>query len=521
MPFIIVNEAFEKVASGGLMSNMMFYLMEVYQMEAVTGTSVIYMWAALSTGLAIFGAFISDSYLGRFRVIAFGSFSSLLGVSFLWLTSIFPQLTPSASSCPPTPAQLGVLFGSLGLISIGSGCIKPCSIAFGADQLKHHNNQRLIDSYFNWYYASATISTVIASTVVVYIQDRFGWRVGFAVPVLVMLCSTLMFLLGSPLYVKVKVNKSPFTGFGQVLIAAFRNRKISLVSDDCYNHNNEMDRVELTDNFRFLNKACVVRDVNIGSPGSNPCSVPTVEKVESLKSLIRIIPVWSSGILLFTNITQTFPVLQAQKMNRNITSLFEIPAASFSLFMLLTVTIWILFYDRILVPFLAKFTHEPRGLHPKTRMGIGLILSIIALVVSAIVETIRRDLANSNTPVDMSAMWLVPQLVLLGLAEAFNAIGQMEFYYSELPKSMASLAMAFFMVSMAVAAIVGSLIINIVDSVTCQGSDISWVSSDINKGHVDYYYWLLGFLNLLNFLYYLICCRVHRSFSSSESRLSH
>ncbi|KAF5823878.1 putative proton-dependent oligopeptide transporter family, MFS transporter superfamily [Helianthus annuus] len=271
----------------------------------------------------------------------------------------------------------------------------------------------------------------------------------------------------------------------------------------------------------FLNKACVVRDVNIGSPGSNPCSVPTVEKVESLKSLIRIIPVWSSGILLFTNITQTFPVLQAQKMNRNITSLFEIPAASFSLFMLLTVTIWILFYDRILVPFLAKFTHEPRGLHPKTRMGIGLILSIIALVVSAIVETIRRDLANSNTPVDMSAMWLVPQLVLLGLAEAFNAIGQMEFYYSELPKSMASLAMAFFMVSMAVAAIVGSLIINIVDSVTCQGSDISWVSSDINKGHVDYYYWLLGFLNLLNFLYYLICCRVHRSFSSSESRLSH
>ncbi|MFS7909060.1 putative proton-dependent oligopeptide transporter family, MFS transporter superfamily [Helianthus anomalus] len=295
LSFGAVNEAFEKVASGGLMSNMMFYLMEVYHMEAVTGTSVIYMWAALSTGLSIFGAFVSDSYLGRFRVIAFGSLSSLLlrffnnnflhlnatyltcscsdrirthaiffgsftaylslflqGVSLLWLTSIFPQLTPSCSSCPPTPAQLGVLFVSLGLISIGSGCIKPCSIAFGADQLKHHNNQRLIDSYFNWYYASATISTVIASTIVVYIQDQFGWRVGFAVPVLVMLCSTLMFLLGSPLYVKVKVNKSPFTGFGQVLIAAFRNRKISLVSDDCYNHNNDMDRVELTDNLRFV-----------------------------------------------------------------------------------------------------------------------------------------------------------------------------------------------------------------------------------------------------------------------------
>ncbi|MFS7909072.1 putative proton-dependent oligopeptide transporter family [Helianthus anomalus] len=61
-------------------------------------------------------------------------------------------------------------------------------------------------------------------------------------------------------------------------------------------------------------------------------------------------------------------------MNRKITSRFEIPAASFSLFMLLTITIWIPFYDRVMVPFLAKFTHEPRGLNLKTRMGVGIIL---------------------------------------------------------------------------------------------------------------------------------------------------
>ncbi|KAJ0810988.1 putative proton-dependent oligopeptide transporter family, MFS transporter superfamily [Helianthus annuus] len=271
----------------------------------------------------------------------------------------------------------------------------------------------------------------------------------------------------------------------------------------------------------FLNKACVVRDLTICSSGSNPCSVSTVEKVESLKSLIRIIPLWSSGILLFTNIVQNFPTLQAKKMNRNITSWFEIPAGSFSVFMVLTVTIWVMFYDRILVPFLAKFTHEPRGLNPKTRMGIGLILSIIAMVVAAIVETIRRDLANSITSVDVSAMWLLPQFVLLGLSQAFNAVGQIEFYYSELPKCMASLAMAVFMVGGAAAAVVGYLLTNIVDSITRQGGGVSWISSDINEGHVDYYYWLFSFLNLLNFLYYLICCRVHQSFSSLESRLSH
>ncbi|KAJ0624879.1 putative proton-dependent oligopeptide transporter family [Helianthus annuus] len=173
----------------------------------------------------------------------------------------------------------------------------------------------------------------------------------------------------------------------------------------------------------FLNKACVVRDVDIGSSGSNPCGITTVENVESLKSLIRIIPIWSSGILLFVNVLQKFPTLEAEKMNRKITSRFEIPAASFSLFMLLTITISIPFYDHVMVPFLAKFTHEPRGLNLKTRMGVGIILSIITMVVSAIVETIRRDLANSSTTVVMSEMWLVPQFVLLGLTEAFNAIG--------------------------------------------------------------------------------------------------
>ncbi|KAJ0811008.1 putative proton-dependent oligopeptide transporter family, MFS transporter superfamily [Helianthus annuus] len=73
-----VNEAFEKVASYGLLPNMILYLTEVYNMQAVTGATILYIWSAFSNGLSLFGAFISDSYLGPFRVIAFGSLSTLL-----------------------------------------------------------------------------------------------------------------------------------------------------------------------------------------------------------------------------------------------------------------------------------------------------------------------------------------------------------------------------------------------------------------------------------------------------------
>ncbi|XP_076904563.1 protein NRT1/ PTR FAMILY 1.2-like [Bidens hawaiensis] len=521
MPFIIVNETFERVASFGLMPNMIFYLMEVYHMELVTGTSILSIWSALSNGLSILGAFISDSYFGRFRVIAIGSFSTLLGMTSLWFTSVVPQLTPSSCSepdtgCnPPTPTQLTFLFSCFVLMSVGSGCIRPCSMAFGADQLKHHptlNNQRLIDSYFNWYYASVAISTVVAITAMVYIQEQLGWNVGFAVAALVMLCSTLIFLLGTSLYVNVKASESLFSGLVQVLVVAFKNRRICLLPDDCYNHSKQMHQVELTNSLRFLNKACVVKDLNLDSLRLDPWSVSTVENVESLKSIIRILPLWSTGIIIFTTISQGFPILQAQKMNRYVTPWFEIPAASFTLFMVLTLTIWIMFYDCILVPLLVKYTHRPRGFHPKTRMGIGLVISVVAMIVSAIVETKRR-----SSTVDMSAMWLVPQYALLGLAEAFNAIGQLEFYYSELPKSMSSIAIAMFNVSNAISGLAGSLLINVVDAVTSRGGNVSWLSSDINAGHLDYYYWLLCFLNLLNLFYYLICCRLHRS-SSLEVR---
>ncbi|KAI3683893.1 hypothetical protein L1987_84408 [Smallanthus sonchifolius] len=516
------NESFEKVASYGLMPNMILYFTEVYHLEAVAGSTITYIWSALSNGLSIFGAFISDSYLGPFPVIAIGSLMTLLGMTLLWLTSMVPQLTPSScngpnTGCsPPTPTQLAFLFSAFVIMSIGSGCIRPCSIAFGAEQLKPvrtgNYNQRLISSYFNWYYASVTVSAFVAVTVVVYIQDRFGWQIGFVVPVCIMICSALVFLIGSPLYVKVEVKENPYSGLFQVLVMAFKNRRIRLLPDDCYNHSSETGRVELTDSLRFLNKACVVRDTNID------CSrlYPTVEKVESFKSLIRILPLWSTSILLFTNATLPYPTLQAKTMNRHVTSWFEIPAGSYSVFMVMTLAIWVMFYNCLLVPFLAKYTRNPSGLNPKTRMGIGLLISIIAMAVSAIVETIRRDMAGSNTTADdnMSAMWLVPQYVLLGLAEGSNVVGLMEYCYSEIPKSMSSVAMAVFTMSSAVAGVVGSVLVNTVNSITSRGGHVSWLSSDINEGHLDYYYWLLSFLNLLNFLYFLICCRVRRSSSS-------
>ncbi|KAJ6698006.1 OLIGOPEPTIDE TRANSPORTER-RELATED [Salix purpurea] len=529
MPFIIVNEAFERVASYGLMPNMIFYLMENYRFEAASGSTILFLWSAMSNGLSIFGAFLSDSFMGRYLVISLGSFFSLIGMILLWLTAMVPQLTPppcdrfTGVCSSSTAGQLAILFSSFGLISLGAGCIRPCSIAFGADQLDNEenpNNESVLQSFFNWYYAATGLSTIIAFTVIVYVQDNLGWKVGFAIPAILMFFSALMFLVGSSQYVKVKASTSLFTGFVQVLAAAFRNRKLSLshsgVEQYCHSDDSELEIP--TDNLRCLNRACVItdpdRDVNPDGSASNPWRLCTVDQVESLKALLRVIPIWSTGIMMQINLNQnSFATLQAKTMDRQIFN-FELPAGSLNVFLVLTLTIWLTFYDRILLPLLAKFTGKQRGgPGPKVRIGIGLLIPIAARAMSAVVETIRKRAAiaegleeQPDGVVNMSVAWLLPPIILLGLAEAFNSIGQIEFYYSQFPKSMSSIAVAIFTFGTAVADMIGSGLVDVVDRVTSRGGEESWLSSNLNKGRLDDYYWLITALSMINFVYFLVCC---------------
>ncbi|XAR70862.1 hypothetical protein NMG60_11027896 [Bertholletia excelsa] len=535
IPLIIVNESLEKVASYGLMPNMIFYLTKDYHMDIASGSIILSLWGATSNALGIFGAFLSDSYLGRFRVIVLGSVFSFLGISLLWLTATIPYLKPPPCdqlkhNCySPTSTQLSVLVSAFGLISIGAGCIRPCSMAFGADQLdnkENPNNERILQSFINWYYASTGFSAIIALTVIVFIQDHWGWQVGFAVPAILMVVSILVFLLGSSMYVRVKPSQSLFTGFVQVLVVAYRKRKISLPPneyDGSLHQDVELEALSLSDDLRWLNKACITKDPERdltpdGSP-SNPWALCTVEQVNALKAFLRVIPMWSTGIIFLLSMGQlSFSMLQAKAMNRHITSNFEIPAGSFIVFMILTVMIWVGLYDRILVPLLAKHARLPHGLSPKVKIGIGLLLSCIGNVIGAMIESVRRQRAILEGA-EMSAIWLIPQFTVLGLAEGLNPTGQLEFYYSQFPKSMSSIPMALFAMASAVSSLVGSILLKVLDGVTGKGGKESWLSSDLNKGHIDYYYCLIAFLGVLNFVYFLFCCRAYAYSKEDKNRV--
>ncbi|XWS11947.1 hypothetical protein CRYUN_Cryun37aG0048600 [Craigia yunnanensis] len=468
----------------------------------------------------------------------------LQGMILLWLTAMIPQSKPPpcdllTQSCrSPTAAQMTLLISSLVLISTGAGGVRPCSLAFGADQLDRRDNpknDRVLESFFGWYYASAAISVLIALTGIVYIQDHLGWRVGFGIPAILMLLSALVFFLASPLYLKQKASKSLLTGFVQVIVVAYKNRNLTFPlpnSSGNYYHKRDSKIVAPTDKLRFLSKACIIKnpEQDIASDGSasNPWSLCTVEKVEELKALIKVLPLWSTGIIMSINLSQnSFPVLQASSMDRYLTKRFQIPAGSYGMFNIISLALWLILYDRVVLPMASKIKGKPVRIGVKLRMGIGLFLTCMAMVVSALVENSRRRKAirdgflnNPRAVLDMSAMWLVPQFCLNGLAEAFTAIGQTEFFYSELPKSMSSIAAALFGLGLAVANLLASVVVSIIDNITSRGGKESWVSSNINKGRIDSYYWVLAILSFINLLYYFLCAWSYGPYGEQAMKVS-
>ncbi|CAI8601266.1 unnamed protein product [Vicia faba] len=537
MPFIIANESLARVATLGLLPNMILYLMASYNLHLSKATHILLLSVATTNFMPLIGAFVADSHLGRFLAVGLGSIITFMGMVLLWLTAMIPQArpppcNPSSERCiSATTAQMTMLISSLALMSIGNGGLQ-CSIAFGADQVNRKdnpNNQRALEIFFSWYYATSAISVIIAFTGIVYIQDHLGWKLGFGIPAALMFFSTFFFFLASPLYVKNKTNSSLFTGFLQVIVAAYKNRKLRLPpknSDGMYHRLKDSELIVPTDKLRFLNKACFVRSPE-KDIASDPWSLCTIDQVEEFKAIIKVIPLWSTSIMMSLNIGGSFGLLQAKSLNRHITRSFEVPAGSLTVILIFTIFIWIALYDRVFIPLASKLLGKQVRISAKNRMGLGLFFSFLHLVTAAIVETIRRRRAigegysnNPNAVLNMSAMWLFPQLCLGGIAEAFNAIGQNEFYYTEFPKTMSSIASSLFGLGMAVGYVLSSFLFSIVERITSKGGKDGWISDNINKGRFDKYYWVIAAVSGVNILYYLVCSWAYGDTADVESKVS-
>ncbi|KDP27339.1 hypothetical protein JCGZ_20271 [Jatropha curcas] len=531
--FIIGVEVAERFAYTGIDSNLITYLTGPLGQSTATAAENANAWSGTALLLPLLGGFIADSFLGRYHTILVAFLIYVLGLGLLAASAILTS--PSASDCPntkndascsPYSIQVVLFFFSLYLVALGQGGQKPCIQAFGADQFDGQDpeEQKAKSSFFNWLYFGTCAGILATHLILVYIQDNLNWFLGFGIPCIMMVISLFIFLLGAKTYrysVKVE-DRSAFLRIGQVFIAAIRNWRTSPSAVDLEEEACGTPPHSSSEQFKFLNRALLAP-----SGSKEDVKVCSLGEVEEAKAVLRLVPIWATSLLYAVVFAQstTFFTKQGKTMDRSITKGFAIPPASLQSFSTIASVLFVPIYDRVFVPVARALTRKTSGITMLQRIGIGMALSSLSLVICALVEMKRLEIAREyglvdmpNVTVPMSVWWLVPQYVLFGVSDVFTMVGLQEFFYDQVPSELRSVGLSLYLSIFGVGSYISSFLVSAIEKATGGEGRDSWFANNMNRGHLDYFYWLLAGMSTVQLLAYFYFAKsyVYKSTASSD-----
>ncbi|XP_027348152.1 protein NRT1/ PTR FAMILY 4.6-like [Abrus precatorius] len=531
--FVLVVEILENLAYLANASNLVLYLRQYMHMSPSKSANNVTNFMGTAFLLALLGGFLSDAFFTTYHIYLISAVIEFLGLIVLTIQARVPSLKPP-ECVPSTPChevnggKAAMLFGGLYLVALGVGGIKGSLPAHGAEQFDENtpSGRKQRSTFFNYFVFCLSCGALIAVTFVVWVEDNKGWEWGFGISTITILVSIPVFLAGSASYRNKIPSGSPLTTIFKVLVAAslnscfYRNSSSAVVNMTSSPSNQHSGRKEAgketanankqteatpTNTLKFLNKAVENKPIY----SSMEC---TVEQVEDVKIVLKVIPIFACTIMLNCCLAQlsTFSVEQAATMNTKLGSL-NVPPASLPIFPVLFIMILAPIYDHIIIPFTRKVTKTETGITHLQRIGIGLVLSIVAMAVAAVVEVKRKRVAtnsglldNPTQPLPITFFWIAFQYLFLGSADLFTLAGLLEFFFTEAPIRMRSLATSLSWVSLAMGYYLSSAIVSIVNSVTGNSSHRPWLAgANLNHYHLERFYWLMCVLSALNFLHYL------------------
>ncbi|ESQ47699.1 hypothetical protein EUTSA_v10020360mg [Eutrema salsugineum] len=518
---ILGSELSERICVMGISMNLVTYLVGDLHISSAKSATIVTNFMGTLNLLGLLGGFLADAKLGRYRMVAISASVTALGVLLLTVATTITSMRPPPCNdyrrlhhqCVEANGhQLALLYVALYTIALGGGGIKSNVSGFGSDQFDTSDpkEEKQMIFFFNRFYFSISVGSLFAVIALVYVQDNVGRGWGYGISAATMVVAAVVLLLGTKRYRFKKPKGSPFTIIWRVGFLAWKKRKQSYPAHPSLLNGFDNTTVPHTERLKCLDKAAIVVDES--SPSSkefkekDPWNVSTVTQVEEVKLVVKLIPIWATNILFWTIYSQmtTFTVEQATFMDRKLGS-FTVPSGSYSAFLILTILLFTSLNERVFVPLARKLTKNPQGLTSLQRIGVGLVFSMAAMAVAAVIENGRREAAVSNGR-NISAFWLVPQYFLVGAGEAFAYVGQLEFFIREAPERMKSMSTGLFLSTISMGFFVSSLLVSLVDKVTHRG----WLRSNLNKARLNYFYWLLVVLGAFNFLVFLVFAMKHQ-----------
>lgn len=560
---ILVTITFERIAFYSLAGNLVLFLNKnPFDWQSYNTVYALLYFFGISYLTSFFGGLLADSVLGRFKTLLLAFFTYVIGYAFLpVLANIKEDLLELPDICganwsssntgdsfdsPFEEKCSWLIFVVLTLIALGTGPFRSNIAPFGADQVRGEGPQANL-TFFNWYYWCINVGSLVALSVITYVQQYHGFRWGYLSAVVCLGVSAFVFLCGSCCYIYRPRTGSVVKNIFKVLCEACSVGKWGAkkaVSDD--------------DNTIDVPTTCL--DYAKYRYGGN-IQDSTVDEVKKILKIIcvfiTLIPYW----MVYFQMETTF-LIQGLHMNLNLPGSgnkstencspqnatlvkadhpktdqpFTLVAAWLSLIDIIFVIIFIPVFDRIIYPRLAR-AGRPMGF--VLRGSIGMIVAAGGVSVAGLVEFYRlKSVYNNdtepccrntieqiigNTPyyaADMSVLWQIPQYALIGLSEIFASIAALEFAYQMAPKSAKGIVMGLFYLFTGVGSFLGTATMymfknvwfgsydngNINCRIPCTSTGGGYVISI--TCHLDYYFYFLAGVEIVGLFLFLLVVKV-------------
>jgi len=464
---ILITETAERFAYFGFRAILVLYFTSELKYSEETAIALFAYMASLAYLAPLPGAMLADGALGRYTTILWFGVVYAIGLIILTISALVEA---------DMHLQRMMSFTGLFLVCAGTGGIKPCVSAFGADQVAHmdkiasekvlrlqesvelmkhsvatigghddvlrqemtksfHQDSERVRAFFASFYFCINLGAVTSIAIIPIVRSNFGFGAAFLVPTTFICLSLLAFLSKTKEYVHQKPGEN----------------SLSATFAICW----WLTRKSLANNPWIGRMIPCIRPKRAPIPnfeGSDEEVSPVEnQRLADAKQALHVLPIMSFSCIFWMLYDQQGSVwtLQATRM-----ALHGLQPEQLNVINPVQIMLFIPLFDRVIYP-----TLEHRGVRLShiRRMMIGMVLTSISFAFSGLIESTIQNHEENDLP-QISVFWQLPQITLLAIAEIFISVTGLEFAYASSPDSMKAFLMAIYLLTTAVGDFLGGVL---------------------------------------------------------------
>jgi len=174
--FIFFLELWERFGYYGMQALLVLYMSKVYHFSDDMAYGTFAVFSALAYLTPMLGGYVGDQLLGYRRSLLLGGVLLTLGYILLAI-----------------PNDKSFFYLGLCMICVGNGLFKPNTNSL-LGKVYGHNDPRL-ESGFTLFYMGINIGSLLAMSIVGYVQEAFGWPIAFSLSAIGLTLGLTIFLM--------------------------------------------------------------------------------------------------------------------------------------------------------------------------------------------------------------------------------------------------------------------------------------------------------------------------------------